>query len=335
MFEIADWYLLLSIPIAALAFLGYLRFSPEILLDRPNTRSSHTIARPRGGGLIFGSLWLLLCSAGIINGLPLFFFSALTAAETDPGLPFWFLIGAGIIWINGVLDDLFQFPVWFRISLQAMGVAAGILCPEYFRQSLHPALLLFAWIALIYFINAFNFMDGTDGLAATEAIFIIVVSVLSGFGGLAFELLAILLGVFLIWNLPGARIFMGDAGSNLLGYVVGFLLLKIFLVNPIIAFLLPVLFTVDTTVTLFVRVIRGKPFYLAHREHAYQHIAATLGHSGLLGIAFILNIMVIIPGVYFVCNSTSYTSMAWVILTHLGLGAGVYRVGAGRAKTDF
>ncbi len=244
-------------------------------------------------------------------------------------------MGAGIIWLNGLLDDFLQVPAKYRIIGQALGVAAGILGPEEFRQALHPFLLFLVWIGLVYFINVFNFMDGTDGLAGSQSVFIILAAFLIGVSGLAFQILAVTVAVFLFWNLPRARLFMGDSGSNLLGYVVGILLLQVFLVSPPLAFLLPLPFTVDTTLTLVIRIYRGQKFYEAHREHAYQHLAMRYGHFVLLGIFGTLNLALLVLALWLTRSESLYLTVTLVFLCHMAAIWFFYTVGAGRPKADF
>ncbi|MEQ8352779.1 MAG: hypothetical protein RH862_14920 [Leptospiraceae bacterium] len=298
------------------------------------------MSRSRAGGLLFGTAWLLVSILGAALGLPLIE----TLSEGSGPIPiwirpnnassWWFLLGAGIIWLNGLLDDFHQLPARYRIVMQALGVAAGILGPEEFRSSINPFLLILIWIGLVYYINVFNFMDGTDGLAASEGIFLVVAVFLLGFGGLAFQLLAIAVTIFLFWNLPRARMFMGDAGSNLLGYVTGIALLQVFMSSPNLAFLLPVAFTVDTTLTLLLRMARGQPFYVAHKEHAYQHLAGRFGHSIVLVLYSFFNLMILVMGIW-INTLTGVFVTGLVVVLHILALIVFYIAGAGRPRSDF
>tara|TARA_B100001939_G_scaffold276002_2_gene244142 strand:- start:9146 stop:10168 length:1023 start_codon:yes stop_codon:yes gene_type:complete len=338
-----DLLQLCIIPVTALSFGIFFRYFKDTLLDHPNSRSSHSISKSRAGGILFGLPWLLVAGMAAILGLPLFQSSAgfddptgksHLLLESGPS-SWWFLLGAFLIWLNGLLDDLHQLPAKYRIVMQALGVAAGILGPEEFRESLHPLLLLLVLVGLVYFVNVFNFMDGTDGLAASQGIFLLVGGFLLAYSGLAFQLLAISLSIFLFWNLPRSRLFMGDSGSNLVGYVTGFLLLKIFLENPALAFLLPVLFTADTTLTLLLRIFRGQMFYQAHREHGYQHLAGKFGHGAVLLIFSILNALVLAAAFCLERIPGLYQDILLVSVVHILAAVWFYFCGAGRPRTDF
>jgi UDP-N-acetylmuramyl pentapeptide phosphotransferase/UDP-N-acetylglucosamine-1-phosphate transferase len=136
------------------------------------------------------------------------------------------------------------------------------------------AALLWVW-----FINLFNFMDGIDGLAGSEAAAIgLGLLLFAGFGAghdpavaaAAASVAAAAIG-FLVWNWAPARIFLGDVGSVPLGYVLGFLLLdQASRGHWKIALILPLYFLADATITLLRRLWRGERVWQAHREHFYQ-----------------------------------------------------------------
>ena len=335
----SDLILLGAAGFTAALYRLFFKYFPAVLLDHPNQRSSHSVSRSRAGGLIFGIAWLAIASFSLTAGFSL---TGEYSGRIGPGISdagnvgsWWLLVGAGIIWLNGLLDDFLQVPAKYRIIGQALGVAAGILGPEEFRESLHPLLLLLVLVGLVYFVNVFNFMDGTDGLAASQGIFLLVGGFLLAYSGLAFQLLAISLSIFLFWNLPRSRLFMGDSGSNLVGYVTGFLLLKIFLENPALAFLLPVLFTADTTLTLLLRIFRGQMFYQAHREHGYQHLAGKFGHGAVLLIFSILNALVLAAAFCLERIPGLYQDILLVSVVHILAAVWFYFCGAGRPRTDF
>ncbi len=328
-----------TIALTAILIPVSMRVFSHRLLDHPNHRSSHSAPRSRAGGLAFGLSWFLLSALVLVMGpysvsqdLAVWLFGS---RGTGSVIAFsWFLLGAAIIWCNGILDDFFQVPARYRILLQALGVAAGILGPDTFRDNLHPALLVLVFLGLVYFINVINFMDGTDGLAASEGIFLLLAAFLFGYAGIPMQILAVTLGVFLFWNLPGAKLFMGDAGSNLIGFITGYVLLQIFLERPALAFLLPVFFTTDTTLTLLVRLFRKQPFYLAHREHAYQHLARRSGHSRLLALLWVGNLIVLILASLAGKALSSAWMTALVVSVHLILAFLLYRAGAGRPAQE-
>jgi UDP-N-acetylmuramyl pentapeptide phosphotransferase/UDP-N-acetylglucosamine-1-phosphate transferase len=236
------------------------------VLDMPNERSSHVAPTPRGGGIaVIGTgviIWFALCDAGILP--PTAIVVALGAA------------GLGIVsW----LDDLRGVSPALRLLAQFVAVAAGIwVLPRgaVFQGWLPPGLdavaaaLLWAW-----FVNLFNFMDGIDGIDASEAaaIGIGIVAISGGDLGLgapAAAIAAAALG-FLVWNWAPARIFLGDVGSIPLGYLLGFLLYELALRGEWqAALILPSYFLADASLTLLRRLVRGERVWQAHRQHFYQ-----------------------------------------------------------------
>ena len=138
-----------------------------------------------------------------------------------------------------------------------------------------------AAVAVVWMINLYNFMDGADGLAASEATF---VAIAAGFallwrGELGLALIALAIGGasggFFVRNRAPAKIFLGDIGSGLLG----FLFAGLALVSdksgglPFLAWLILLgVFVMDATITLIRRIFRGERWYVAHRSHAYQRL---------------------------------------------------------------
>lgn len=247
------------------------------LLDNPNSRSSHKIPTPRGGGIVFPILWLSFI-------LGMYFFHFLKLHEL-----LFFIPGTVLISIIGFLDDRFNISVKWRFLIQFVVAVLSIIILKGFNVinlgfinvnlGLWGSIL--ALLSLVWSINLYNFMDGIDGLAAIEALFVF------GGGGLfiwqaggnQFAIviwsLAIIVTGFLFWNWPPAKIFMGDVGSGLLGYLVILfgLIGEIWYHVPIIIWgILYCLFWFDASVTLIRRVLHKETWYKAHRLHAYQRL---------------------------------------------------------------
>ncbi len=252
----------------------------RLLVDRPNERSSHAVPTPRGGGV--GLV------AGTLAG------GALVATGIDGGVDGLWAIAAGaaIAAAAGLADDVrAQGPlVKFGAQFLAAGVAmaGGVLFDEVHVPGIGPvALGALAWpVTLLWFVgltNAYNFMDGLDALAgstgAVAAFYAGLFFAALGLGelsALAFVLAAACLG-FLALNLPPARIFMGDVGSQFLGFAfagLGVLAAnagtdgRLFWLVPIL--LMHVLF--DTLFTAGRRLARGENVLAAHRTHLYQRL---------------------------------------------------------------
>ena len=246
------------------------------LLDQPNDRSSHAIPVPRVGGF------------AIVLGTVLGAFVAVQYIDWRLSL---LGLASILLALTGLYDDILPLsPVQkYAPQLIAAILASIALTPEFVMRlpfatyqidGIDASVISAIWI--MTFINVFNFMDGVDGLAAGAGALIAfgVLMLTSGAG--AFMLLPLagaLLG-FLCWNSNPASIFMGDVGSQFVGYVLAIGVLHwpdrsvdILAVAIIFA---PLLF--DTGVTLVRRLINGENIFRAHRNHLYQRLSR-LGYS--------------------------------------------------------
>ncbi|WP_308812129.1 MraY family glycosyltransferase [Pseudomonas japonica] len=167
-------------------------------------------------------------------------------------------------------------------------------------------------IGLVWLLNLYNFMDGIDGIAGVQA-----VTVCLGLGWLSYSygtphdtVLALLLAAasagFLCWNLPPAKIFMGDAGSGFLGLVIGLLWLKI-ASHSSQAFwaglVLMGVFVVDATWTLVMRLMRRERVYEAHCNHGYQHAARRFrSHGKVTAAVAVVNLGWLLPIAWGIAN---------------------------------
>jgi UDP-N-acetylmuramyl pentapeptide phosphotransferase/UDP-N-acetylglucosamine-1-phosphate transferase len=254
------------------------------LYDRPNERSSHAVATPRGGGLAL---------------VPLLLGSWVTWRLWAGAAPAGFgpvLLGAVILALVSLADDLRGLSAVLRLAVQAGAVAVGLIglgtAGPVFQGLLPPlADRLAAAVLWLWFINLFNFMDGIDGISGVEAVSIgLGLALVALLGGLAAGLVAlpILLSAgalgFLAWNWPPARLFLGDVGSIPLGYLLGWLLLATAAQGQwAAALILPLYYLADATATLAKRGLRGAKIWRAHREHYYQRAAqGGLSHGAVV-----------------------------------------------------
>jgi Fuc2NAc and GlcNAc transferase len=153
------------------------------------------------------------------------------------------------------------------------------------NSDLIPSLVAipFSILFLVWVINAYNFMDGIDGMAASGAIFpsmtiVLTMALTNEFSEVTILLLLLAISVlaFMVFNWPPAKIFMGDSGSIFLGYIFGVLILFTTMHNEVSIWTWIIVFgyfIADTTVTQIARLILVKRWYMAHRSHAYQNIA--------------------------------------------------------------
>lgn len=239
------------------------------LLDHPGERRSHKVPTPRGGGigiaLAWGVAWLV---APWLLQVPV----TLAAA-----------VLAGLLLVGGVgfVDDHRALSAWWRLAAH---VAAGaLIAVALAANGALPWQALFALVAVPVLVNVWNFMDGIDGLAASQAALVaLAVALLSGMASagavLALVLVAACAG-FLPMNFPRARIFLGDVGSGTLGYAIAVQASVLVWSDVGGAGLLPVLllplsaFLVDATLTLAWRIVRGETWWTAHVQHSYQQLA--------------------------------------------------------------
>jgi UDP-N-acetylmuramyl pentapeptide phosphotransferase/UDP-N-acetylglucosamine-1-phosphate transferase len=245
------------------------------LLDEPGERRSHAVATPRGGGISVVAALLLA-------------FLALATWRTDRSV-LLLASGSGLLLVAtvGWIDD--HRPLSAPLRLLVHAAAAGILAVAVYQEngSLTGACIVFA-VALIL-VNVWNFMDGIDGLAASQAVIVALGYALCMVDQVAFAAALALAAAtcgFLPFNFPKARIFLGDVGSGSLGFGLATLLALEVAAKPSppsmvqFVFLVPLsAFMIDASLTLMKRIVRGERWWTAHVEHAYQRWAArSQGH---------------------------------------------------------
>lgn len=235
------------------------------LLDQPNDRSTHARATPRGAGVVFAVTFIVALMVTVILADPL-----------EQGFVMA-LVGAIPIAVAGWLDDLKGLPVVTRLAVQgACAVWAAVWIVDY--ASLSPWLVPLLACVIMWVTNAFNFMDGLDGLvAAVSVLTVCTFIVLAGGGGLSIgpSLVVLLAGllVFFAVNVSPASAFMGDVGSTTLGFVCSVFILGWSsgeVASLAVAFLPVSPLLVDATGTLVVRTLRGDVLHEPHRLHLYQ-----------------------------------------------------------------
>jgi UDP-N-acetylmuramyl pentapeptide phosphotransferase/UDP-N-acetylglucosamine-1-phosphate transferase len=265
------------------------------VIDRPNERSSHATPTPRGGGIAPVAAILLAWIALVAAGL------------AGPGL-FFAVAGAALLGAVSWLDDVGGLLPATRLFAQGAAVICGMLADVsaglVFQGWLPPALdIVAAALLWVWFINLFNFMDGIDGLAGSEAAAIALGLVLFASAGVGEDpTLAALSGAvalaaigFLVWNWAPARVFLGDVGSVPLGYLLGFLLLEMAARGRWkLALILPLYFLADATITLLRRFLRGERIWEAHRRHFYQRaVQRGLGHAAVTARVVLADLLLI------------------------------------------
>lgn len=272
------------------------------LIDQPGERRSHTVATPRGGGVAIVAV--LLSAAGWL-------------AWHSPGnAPLLGAFALGLLLVAGIgwWDDHRPLSPWLRLAVHV--VAGWVLALGVYSATGRWLPALAAWGLVLVLVNVWNFMDGIDGLAASQAA-IAAVALTFGLSGpwawLAAALFAGCLG-FLPFNFPRARIFLGDVGSGALGFALAALMAQGLSGQPPgWLLLLPVaLFLVDAGFTLASRILAGERWWTPHVTHVYQRAAHRYGHM-IVTAAYALLSAVTLLLIYVVSNSGgSAVQLAWV-----------------------
>jgi Fuc2NAc and GlcNAc transferase len=309
------------------------------VLDVPNERSSHTAPIPRGGGLAIVIAFVVFL---LVNSR--FGFASIEGAVCGA-----LVIGGLIIAVIGVLDDLNHIPAKWRFLAHFVAVIIALsLLPSFPPISsagltLKSDIAVFALLAvsLIWFVNLYNFMDGTDGIAGIEAITALaggaLILTIRGEADwpLILGFLAACVSGFLVWNWSPAKVFMGDGCSGFLGFTLGLLAIATSTSEAINVWSWLILFgvfIVDATTTLITRLVRREKWYEAHRSHAYQILSRRFGsHQNVSIGVLIVNIIWLLP-LAFVAAAYPDWSQPICCIALLPLLILAIRVGAGRRE---
>ena len=265
-------------------------------LAHPNVRSSHKTPTPQGGGIA-----VIAATVGVVVACVLFGVPGLG------GQALWLVLAATVfIALVGAIDDIRPIAVMPRLILQVAGVAIVLAA---LPVDLRVVPLLPYWLerallglAILWFVNLVNFMDGIDWMTVAEVAPLTSGLVLFGLMGalprdatiVALALCGAVIG-FAPCNRPVARLFLGDVGSLPIGLLLGWLLVVLAGTGHFAAaLLLPLYYLADATSTLLRRLANGEPILQAHRSHFYQR-AMDGGFSiyQVVGRVFLLNIALI------------------------------------------
>lgn len=333
------WMLPAAVAVTAALLTGLLRRYAirSGLLDRPNERSSHSIPTPRGGGLAIVVTSLVglgvLC---LFQLLPVRWFIALAG-------------GGAAVAVVGFIDDRRTLSARIRLAVH---LAAAVWALAWIG-GLPPLrvgdqVVQLGWsgyvlgtLAIVWVLNLFNFMDGIDGIAASEAAFVTGAggALVAAFADTGQALPAALVCAacmgFLVWNWPPAKIFMGDVGSGYTGFMIAMLALAAARAHPAAIWawlILGGVFFVDATVTLARRSLRGDRVHEAHRSHAYQWLSRRWGaHLRVTLVVLLIDLVWLLPAAWLAMR---YPSLAvWVLAgSLLPLIPLALLAGAGRAE---
>jgi len=284
------------------------------MIDVPNDRSSHALPTPRGGGV------------GILL--------AFVAASLSSGMSHFLWVPTSFISIISFFDDKLQLSPGTRLLFQfsAAGVALfSLLYPAPVDFLLKVSLLIFFMVFIVGTANFYNFMDGINGIAGLTGFvgFLLLTLHAQGIGSSSHTLVLLAASFaclgFLPFNMPSARVFMGDVASVLLGFF--FALSVVMLASSVTEFLalagclFP--FYADTLATLYVRWRDGERLSQAHRRHLYQllanqlgipHWQVSLGYASLQAVIGFVCLKLSTVGAVQLCLFLGTTFTAWCLL---------------------
>ena len=254
------------------------------VLDLPSDRGLHAHPTPRGGGIVI-VLFSIAAMAAVWGTL-----------RTRQSTTFALVVGGALlVAVVSLWDDIRRRPVAVRLAAHILGAgmaAVGIGRLEALDLGALGTVRL-GWLGLTFTLfwivgltNAYNFMDGIDGIAGAQAFvaglgwfFLVEADPTVRAAGLV--LAASNLG-FLLHNWPPAKIFMGDVGSAFVGYILAVMTIIASRNDArfaVVGLLLVWPFVFDTTFTFFRRLVRGENVLVAHRSHLYQRLViAGLSH---------------------------------------------------------
>ena len=343
------------------------------LQDLPNDRSSHERPTPRGGGAGIVVAFLLAIACCLPPGWP-------------DGWPIWLPLAAAVtLALIGFVDDRRGLGLGIRLAVQLLAVAAMLLAlaagapsaaesdigvlaavtglpslSAWLPAALSPAIITALDIVVVplllvggvWWINLFNFMDGIDGLAALQALFMLLagLAIKATGPGVGFDfnefigtptsatslVLAAAVAGFLLLNWAPARVFMGDAGSLFLGFFIfataahdvtyGDMSLWAWLI-------LGGLFLVDASLTLVRRWFTGQSVTAAHRSHLYQRLSRRWGkHSTVALVYCLVNVTWIFPLALLAHRVPPWAPMI-LVLAWMPPAVVAWRAGAGLKET--
>ena len=265
------------------------------LIQEPNARSSHNVPTPSGGGI------------GIVVGGT---FAGLLTALVLPFLAVPAIMASVLIAWVGYLDDKRPLPARWRLGAQVLLTGAVVaLLPLDLIPLPDWLLLIVLTLGGALWINLYNFMDGIDGLAGSEAVFLLAGAALLAWlavpGVVEDPRLWWMLGLaaaalgFLALNWPPARIVMGDAGSLYLGMMTVFFALATvlsFWLSPWQWLILAALFLADSLTTLGRRLLNRERVWEAHKRHAYQALQRRFGSHRKVTLLYVgVDVVVLLP----------------------------------------
>ena len=307
-------------PLSALVTWLSIRYAQRnSLLDLPGQRRSHSLPTPRGGGIgivvaVLGGLVVAALSNHLRNlcesaAAAVVLVASIGWIDDHRGLSARLRVLVHLAAVVLLYLPLFGFA-WFLAQFHGANADAA---PPLHYAILLPGAIVFV-LANVWFVNLHNFMDGINGLLACQAIFVFLAlaSLVSGDSRALLLLCAAAVAGFLPFNFPRARVFMGDVGSGTLGLLIaGAVVLQAlsFRGSVFSGLIACSVFVTDATCTLLSRMLRGRRWYSAHREHLYQWLVRCgFSHARVVALYMGWNLFVVVPVLYVVNRSDASAS---------------------------
>lgn len=303
-------YLIIFILLFAIEILYFKLADKFNIIDKPNERSSHTNVTLRGGGIIF-----------YFGALTFFFYS-------DFQYPYFFL-GLTAISLISFLDDIFTLSNKLRLFVHLSSVMLMFYELDVFMFSI--AIIVTALILVIGTINAYNFMDGINGITVANSI--VVLGLLAYVNSYylfvdGFMIYAVLLSclVFAYFNFRDkAKCFAGDVGSVAMAFILIFLITKLIITTGNLVYILFLaVYGIDTVWTIIHRLLKRENIFKAHRTHLYQYLANEYKMNKLV-VAFSYGFIQLVIGMLVIwASSQSFTTQIVITLGIIIIGSLAY-----------
>lgn len=300
-------YLLIT-ALLLISLLIYFRIADRFnIIDRPNERSSHTQITLRGGGIIF-------------YGAALFFFLA-----SGFQYPFFF-VGLTLISIVSFLDDILTLSSKLRFAVQLVSILL-----MFYQLQLFDFPIWMVLIALVLgtgIINAYNFMDGINGITVSNSVSVLLLLAICNWQ-ISFvnpDLIYYIIISCLIFGFFNFRVkaksFAGDVGSVCIAFIILFLLAMLIIKTENVIYILFLLvYGVDSILTIVQRILKKENIFEAHRSHLYQilkneHKINPLSVSGSYGLLQLFLGL----GVIYITKFATETQWVFAVIVTLVLG---------------
>lgn len=289
---------LLLVFILFIAELGYFKLADKYnIIDKPNERSSHTQLTLRGGGIIF-----------YLGVLAYFIYSGFEYP--------WFFLGLTLMTTISFLDDVFTLSNKIRLSIHLTSVLLMFYQLGVFELSI--LVVLIGLVVVIGTINAYNFMDGINGITASYSIAVLgLLAIINNQTEFIAPDLIIYTGiatlVFGFFNFRNkAKCFAGDVGSVSMAFIVIFILGSLIMATQNLMYILLVaVYGIDTVWTIVRRLLRKENIFEAHRSHLYQLLSNEAGNNKL-AVSFVYGALQFVIGLGVIYASHESVQYQWV-----------------------